>query len=472
MSEPSKKTLDRLRACVGPKGFINPGDDQAPYLKEWRDRFVGRTALVLRPAATEEVSEIVKIAWETGTGLVPQSGNTGLVGGQIPDGVGNQVIVSTDRLNQFRELQPASKTMTVEAGCILTDIKNTADGMDLFFPLDLASAGSARIGGLLSTNAGGTTVLKYGNARDLVLGLEVVLPNGNIWEGLNHLRKNNTGYDLKHLFMGAEGTLGIITAATLKLFPKPKSLSTVFVGLNSTQACVDLLILAKQVCGEEVRGFEFLNSFGMQTVLKHGPKASAPLSQASNWYVLIECASMSDEAELRARMENFLAPALEQGIIKDAVIATNETQAANLWALRENLSEAQKGEGGSIKNDVSVAVKDVPAFIEEANRRVDTICPGIRPCPFGHLGDGNVHYNLSQPVGADKATFLAQWPEITDAVNDLVAEFGGSFSAEHGIGQLKRDELVRYKSSVEMDLMRQLKATLDPKGIMNPGKML
>lgn len=424
---------------------------------------------VVRPADTRELAEVVGLCAGAGIPVVPQGGNTGLVGGAVPEG---GIILSTRRLNRIRELDRANRTITVEAGVILADVQAAADKAGLLFPLSLGAEGSCSIGGNLATNAGGVTVVRYGNARDMVLGLEVVLADGRIWDGLKALRKDNTGYNLKQLFVGAEGTLGIITAAVLKLFPQPRAKATALVALPSADASLALLDRVQEVCGDSLTAYELLSRRGMEFALRHVPGVIDPFARPHSWYTLIELTSPRADDPLHATMETVLADALEHRLVDDAVIAASEAQANTLWRIREGIPEGQKPEGGSIKNDVSVPVSKVPAFIETATRAVEDALPGVRVVAFGHVGDGNIHFNLSQPVGAETAGFLAEWDRLGRIVSDIASELGGSFSAEHGVGRLKQADMARYKSKVELDLMRTLKRALDPAGILNPGKVV
>jgi len=463
--------LDRMAGIVGTKNIITDADAMVPYLKEWRDLFRGKAQGVVRPGSTAEVAELVKLAAETGTVLVPQGGNTGLVGGQIPISEGREIILSLQRLDKIRAVDTDGDTMIVEAGVTLKRAQDAAEAAGRLFPLSLASEGSCTIGGNLSTNAGGTAVLAYGNARELCMGLEVVLPDGRIWNGLRQLRKDNTGYDLKNLFIGAEGTLGIMTAAVLKLFPAPAARATAFLAVPDPAAALELLNAAKAGAGGTLTTFELMPRIGMDFVLRHASGTRDPLSEPSPWYVLMEV-SAQQASGLDEHVEAFLGEALEKGIVTDAVLAGSLTQRADFWKLREMLSEVQTYEGGSIKHDVSVPIHATPEFLARAIAAVEAMVPGCRPVPFGHLGDGNIHFNVSQPVGADKAGFLARWSEMNAAVHAIVAELHGSISAEHGIGRLKRDLLPGVKDPVELDLMRTLKKTLDPQGILNPGAVL
>ncbi len=463
--------LDRMAGIVGAKNVVTDADAMVPYLKEWRDLFRGKAQAIVRPGTVAEVVELVKLAAETGTALVPQGGNTGLVGGQIPIGEGREIVLSLQRLDKIRAVDTDGDTMIVEAGVTLKRAQDAAEAAGRLFPLSLASEGSCTIGGNLSTNAGGTAVLAYGNARDLCMGLEVVLPDGRIWNGLRQLRKDNTGYDLKNLFIGAEGTLGIITAAVLKLFPMPAARATAFLAVPSPEAALELLNAAKAGAGGTLTTFELMPRVGLDFVLRHAAGARDPLSGPSPWYVLMEV-SAQVPAGLDEAVETFLGEALEKGIVTDAALAGSLTQRADFWKLREMLSEVQIHEGGSIKHDVSVPVHATPEFLNRAIAAVEAMVPGCRPVPFGHLGDGNIHFNVSQPVGADKAGFLANWSKMNEMVHAIVAELKGSISAEHGIGRLKRDLLPGVKDPVELDLMRSIKKTLDPQGIFNPGSVL
>ncbi|MFY8039891.1 MAG: FAD-binding oxidoreductase [Bosea sp. (in: a-proteobacteria)] len=464
-------TLQAFGAILGARNLLTESADMAPYLKEWRDLFTGKARAVARPSSTAQVAALLALAHETGTPVVPQGGNTGLVGGQIPVADGREIILSLGRMDKVRSIDPVSDTIIVEAGVTLSRVQDAADGADRLFPLSLASEGSCTIGGNLSTNAGGTAVLAYGNSRDLCLGLEVVLADGRIWNGLRTLRKDNTGYDLKNLFIGAEGTLGVITAASLKLFPKPKARATAFLAVDSPDQALALLHLARAEAGQQLTTFEIMPRFGVEVVLRHAPGARDPLGAPSPWYVLMELSSPGANG-LDATVERLLEAALDQGVISDAVLAASEAQRQDLWRIREAMSEVQRFEGGSIKHDVSVPVAAVPDFLAEAIALVIRMIPACRPLPFGHLGDGNIHFNITQPEGADKAAFLARWDEINAAVHAVVASFHGSISAEHGIGRLKRHLLPGIKDPVELALMRAIKATLDPTGILNPGAVL
>ncbi|QOZ32084.1 FAD-binding oxidoreductase [Bradyrhizobium sp. CCBAU 53421] len=460
--------LEKFRAIVGAKYAVTDPADIKPYVTEERDLFHGRSPLVLRPGSTAEVAAICKLASEHRIALVPQGGNTGLVGGQTPHN--GEVVVSLRRLDKIRDIDVESNTMTCEAGVVLQIAQQKAADVDRLFPLSLGAEGSCTIGGNLSTNAGGTGALAYGVAREMALGVEVVLADGRVLNALSKLKKDNTGYDLRNLFIGAEGTLGIITAATLKLFPKPRAVETAYVGLKSPAAALKLLSISRNEAAGSLTSFELLADIAVDFSIRHGIDIRDPLESKHPWYVLMELSSSRDDA--RDALEAILAQGMEDGIVDDAVIAANLSQRQAFWKLRDEMSAAQKPEGGSIKHDISVPVAAVPAFIAEANAAVVKLIPGARPVPFGHLGDGNIHYNVSQPVGANAADFLARWHDVNAVVFEIVLRMGGSISAEHGIGVLKRDELPDVKDKVAIELMRQVKAMLDPLGIMNPGKVL
>ena len=460
--------IEQFRGIVGERHAITDANDIAPYVTEERNLFHGRSPLVLRPGSTAEVSAICKLASAHKIALVPQGGNTGLVGGQTPHN--GEVVVSLRRLDKIREVDTASNTMTCEAGVVLQVAQQKASDVDRLFPLSLGAEGSCTIGGNLSTNAGGTAALAYGVAREMALGLEVVLADGRVLNVLSKLKKDNTGYNLHNLFIGAEGTLGIITAATLKLFPKPRAVETAYVGLKSPDAALKLLTIAQSEAAGALTSFELLSEMAVDFSVRHGIDVRDPLAEKHPWYVLMELSSPGDDA--RTPLETILARAMEEEIVDDAVIASSLAQRNNFWKLREEMSAAQKPEGGSIKHDISVPVAAVPAFIAEADAAVVKLIPGARPVPFGHLGDGNLHYNVSQPIGADTADYLARWHEVNAVVFEIVLRMGGSISAEHGIGVLKRDELPDVKDKTAIELMRAIKAMLDPHGIMNPGKVL
>ncbi|MCK7610865.1 FAD-binding oxidoreductase [Roseibium sediminicola] len=463
---------DRFAEMIGAANVLTTREDQAPYLTEWRDLYHGVTPMVLRPGSTQEVSAVMAYAYEHDLKIVPQGGNTGLVGGQIPQETGDEIVLSLSRLNKIRNVDPVGFTLVAEAGVVLETLHNEAEKVDRLFPLSLGAQGSCQIGGNISTNAGGTAVLAYGNTRDLVLGLEVVLPSGEIWNGLRTLRKDNTGYDLKQLFIGGEGTLGIITAAALKLFPKPKKLEAAFVGLPDPHAALKLFTMAKAGAGPVLTGFEIMPRVGVEFCLKHLEGARDPLEGEHAWYVLMELSSGSEAFPVRDLLESILGEAFEAELVEDAAFAQNLTQVNDFWHIRHGMSEVQKPEGGSIKHDVSVPVASIPEFLDKAMAAVEAFVPGCRPVPFGHIGDGNIHFNVSQPVEADKEAYLAKWDEMNAIVHGIVQEFGGSISAEHGIGRLKRDLLSNVKSDIELDLMKRIKSAFDPKGLLNPDRVL
>ncbi len=461
--------LDRFTGIVGERYAITDPDAQTPYLVEMRDRWRGHTPLVLRPGSVEEVSAILKLANENHIAVVPQGGNTGLVGGQIPHH--GEIVLSLNRLDKIREIDPVSSTITVEAGVTLQRTREAAAAADRLYPQLLPSEGTCTIGGNLSTNAGGTAALAHGIARSHVLGLEVVLADGRVLNNLNKLKKDNTGYDLKNLFIGAEGTLGIITAAVLRLVPRPRSVEVAYLAVPSPQAAVDLLNVASGRAAGEVTSFELMTRDGVEMVLKHATNVRDPLDQVYPWYVLLEISSQA-ETGLRVMLEELLEYGLEHGLILDGTVAETLEQAKAFWRIREMIGEVQRNEGGSIKHDISVPVASIPAFIAEANAAVVALVPGARPLPFGHVGDGNIHYNITQPVGADKAEFLKREDEVQDLVFGIVMKYAGSISAEHGIGIAKRDRLPGVKDRTAIELMRSIKQTLDPNGILNPGKVL
>ena len=446
--------------------------DMAPYLVDQRNTYHGATPMVVRPASTAEVSAVVALCNETGTPIVPQGGNTGLCGAATPSGDGSELLVSLTRMKRIREIDALNFTLTAEAGVILADIQKAADEADRLFPLSLGAEGSACIGGNLSTNAGGTGVLRYGNARDLMLGLEVVLPDGRIWDGLSALRKDNTGYDLKHLFAGAEGTLGIITTAVLKLFPRPRDIQTAFAAVRDADAAIEILSRARAVTDDRVTAFEWIARRGLDLVFSHISNTRDPLGEIHAEYLLIELTSGHDNGGLRDALEGVLVDAMERGEVLDATIAESRAQAADFWRLRETLPEAQLIEAASIKHDISVPVSSVPEFLRTADAALAAAMPGIRICAFGHIGDGNLHYNVIKPSDMDDALFKGRLEEINRIVHDIAVSLRGSISAEHGIGLLKRDELAHYKSPIALNAMRDIKRALDPNGIMNPGKVI
>ncbi|HEX2761464.1 MAG TPA: FAD-binding oxidoreductase [Rhizomicrobium sp.] len=460
--------LGRLKDAAGPKGFSEDPAEIAPHLEEWRSKYKGATPLLLKPGSTAEVSAILRICQETGTPVVPQGGNTGLVGGQIPHG---EVLLSTKRLGRVLALDKSGMTLAVEAGVTLAQVQAAAAEAGFLFPLSLASEGSCTIGGNIATNAGGTHVLRYGMTRALVLGLEAVLANGTVLDVMRALHKDNTGYDLKQMFIGSEGTLGVVTAATLRLFPKPDVAVTALAAVPSPAAALKLLGALQARTGGMLSAFELIPRIALDFVLRHVAGTRDPLAASSPWYVLME-ATGGREANLADSFENGLADAIDAGTVSDAVVAKSQAEAASLWKLRESISESQKREGASIKHDISVPVAAIPDFLARATHAVLALVPGARAVSFGHLGDGNLHFNFNSPMAGDDPAFLAQWDEVQQTVHDIVKEFGGSISAEHGIGAMKVAALPRYKSHEELDAMRALKAAFDPNNILNPGKLI
>ena len=470
---PSTEVIDGLRKIVGEPALLTEPKDVEPYVQDWRGIYVGETAAVVRPANTEQVAAVVKLCAETGTPIVPQGGNTGMCMASVPRAGHNEIVVSLARMNRILEVDPLNNTLTAEAGVVLANIHQAADEADRLFPLSLGAQGSCMIGGNLSTNAGGVNVLRYGNTRDLVLGLEVVLPDGRIWNGLRGLRKDNTGYDLKHLFVGAEGTLGIITAAVLKLFPKPAVSATAWIAVGDPQAALELLALLRRHFGDRINAFELISRNCLDLVLRHIPGTRDPLPSPHDWHVLTELADSRPGDALQKALEAALATALEQGLVLDATIAESGAQAEALWRIRESLPEAARGESGMLyRHDIAVEVSAIPEFIREAGPALEARFPGANVICFGHLGDGNLHYNAYIPGRARSDAAAREAHDVTDLVYDIVQRYGGSFSAEHGIGLAKVAELKRYKSAVELDLMRSIKRTLDPQDLMNPGKVL
>ncbi len=461
--------IENLSNLLGPKGWSIDSDANEPFITEWRGFWRGSCIGVAKPANTDEVAAVVRYCAEAGVSISPIGGNTGLVGGGVPDG---GIVLSTQRLNTIREINVDNMTMTVEAGCILNSVQTAASQKNLLFPLSLGAEGTCQIGGNLSTNAGGVGVLRYGNARDLVLGLEVVLPSGEIWNSLKGLRKDNAGYEMKHIFMGSEGTLGIITAAVLKLFPAPRTSQTALIALPGGRAALKAFSLLRQTCFDSLSAFEIISHTALELVQKHIPNTSGLFDAPSPFYALIELTSTRDNDDLRTLLENALSGALETSVISDALIAENDAQRATFWRVRETIPEAQVIEGASVKHDISIPVSAIPEFIEQADKAVLSSLPGTRLVCFGHMGDGNLHYNLSQPPQMDGKDFLDLWDNMNRIVHDIAINMGGSFSAEHGIGQLKRKDLGRYASEIEIDLMRTLKKTLDPQNILNPGKVI
>ena len=463
------KLIEGIRDVVGPNGLITDAIDIDPYVRDWRGNYIGKTSVVVRPANTKEVAAVVALCAETSTPIVPQGGNTGMVGGGVPDRSGNAIVLSLKRMNRICEIDIANNAMTVDAGCILQSVQDAASEVNRFFPLSLAAEGSCTIGGNLSTNAGGTAVLRYGNARDLVLGIEAVMPDGRIWNGLKALRKDNTGYDLKHLLMGAEGTLGIITAAVLKLYPKPQRTCTALVALPSPAASVALLATIRAALGDRLTGFELMSRVCFDHVITHLPATVEPFSARHDWQVLVELTDTLKDAPLEDALAAALEPAFESGLAADAIIASSEAQAKALWNIRENIPHAEKARGKSVKHDISVPISRIAEFITRGDAALQAAFPYAQVICFGHIGDGNLHYNLSFPAGTPSA---AESRAANNIVYTLLDELHGSISAEHGLGQMKRDEITRHKSAVELDAMRAIKRALDPKGIMNPGKVL
>ncbi len=461
--------LDALTSIVGAANVITDPTDRAPYLTDWRGNYTGVALAIVRPANTEEVAAVVRLCADTRTPIVPQGGNTGMVGGGIPDTSGKAIIISLRRMNRIRAVDLANSAMTVDAGCILQTIQDTAKSQQQFFPLSLAAEGSCTIGGNLSTNAGGTAVLRYGNTRDLVLGIEAVTADGKIWDGLKALRKDNTGYDLKHLLMGAEGTLGIITGAVLKLYPAPQRTCTALVALTRASDSVTLLKTIRDALGDRLTGFELMSRVCLDHVVKYFPATVEPFAAKHAWQVLIELNDTMKDSPLEDALSAALEPAFATGLIEDAIIASSDAQAAALWNIREQIPEAEKREGKSVKHDISVPISRIGEFIESAEPRLLAAFPEARVICFGHIGDGNLHYNLSFP-GTPPTP--AQSQRANAIVYKMLDDMGGSISAEHGLGQMKRDEITRHKSAVEMEMMRAIKHALDPLGIMNPGKVV
>jgi FAD/FMN-containing dehydrogenase len=460
--------LEKLKAIVGPGGWTCEPEELKPHLTEWRNAFRGETRIMVSPSTTDEVSRVVSTCASERVGIVPQGGNTGLCGGAIPDATGDQVLLSTARLNRIRSINPQNYSMVVEAGCILSTIQDKAREHDRFFPLSLAAEGSCQIGGNLSTNAGGINVIRYGTARRHVLGLEVVLADGTIWDGLRSLRKDTAGYDMKQVFIGSEGTLGIITAASLRLYPDPGEMTTAFVAIRSAHQSVDLLAALRTSLADRIQAFELISDRALRFVARHIPGTRIPFDKEHSWYVLIDVAQGSDGGLL----EHELMRSIEDDLALDVIVAKSHAEADALWRLRHSISEAQKHEGASLKHDISVPVGSIGEFLERAQSLVDKIIPDARLCTFGHVGDGNLHYNVSQPKDGDIEEFKTRGADLSNAIYDLVAEIGGSFSAEHGVGILKKECLARYRSATELDLMQSLKRALDPLNTLNPGKVI
>ena len=463
---------DRLAAILGPRGLLTDAADIAPHLADWRGLYQGAALAVARPATTEEVAAVIRLCAETGTPVVPQGGNTSMVGGATPDETGRHLVLSLGRMNRLRALDAADMTMTVDAGMVLKTAQTLAAEAGCLFPLSLGAEGTATIGGVLSTNAGGNTTVRYGNARELMLGVEAVLPDGTIWNGLRRLRKDNTGYALRHLLVGAEGTLGIVTGAVLRLFPRPRDTAVAFCAVADEDAALGLFRRFRERDDSAVRAFEYMSGLGVDFAIRHIEGVSLPLGARADHYVLVDLASPRPDAGLREMAETVLAEAMEAGEVLDAALADSDAQAQKIWRIREEHPEAQKREGASVKNDVSVPVSRVPEMIRRCSAALVALIPGSRPVPFGHIGDGNIHMNLEQPDGMDPAAFLARGHDIMDCVNEIVRDLDGSFSAEHGVGRLKTDMMEAWRGGAELAAMRAIKAALDPKGIMNPGKVL
>jgi len=470
MTRPRDAAILELQNLLGPKGWSMERDVLETHNHEARGKFEGHADIILFPATTDEVAKAVAICAAHAIAIVPQGGNTGRCGGAVAGQ--DQVLLNLKRMNRITEIDARDFTATVEAGAILKTIQDAAEEHDLLFPLSLGAEGSCQIGGNLATNAGGLNVIRYGNARDLVLGLEVVLPDGSIWNGLSKLRKDNSGYDLRDLFIGAEGTLGIITKATLKLFPQPKHIATAWVAVPSPEAALDLLALARRNTGDAIAAFELMCGFAHDMSVTHLPNLTRPLASQTDWHVLIELTSSRPKDDLQSLLTDLLTEGIDGGLARNATLAQSDAQRKNLWAIREGIPEAQGFEGGSIKHDVSVPVSKVPDLLTRGMAAARDLIPGIRPCPFGHVGDGNIHFNFTQPVDMDKADYLARWENLNRVIHDIVSDLGGSISAEHGIGRLKRDELAHYASAEKLKLLRAVKAAIDPDNRLNPGKVV
>ena len=464
--------LDALGSLVGERGLVTEAGDMAPYLHDWRNLYEGRAAAVVRPASTAEVAAVVRLCAERGVGIVPQGGNTSMVGGATPDDSGAQIVLALSRMARVRALDPVDMTLTVEAGLPWQRAQEAAAEAGCLLPLSISSEGTAQVGGILGANAGGNNTVRYGNARELVLGIEAVLPDGQVFEGLRRLRKDNTGYALRHLLVGSEGTLGVITAAVLRLVPRPRDVAMALCAVPNPDAALALFARVQRADPAALSAFEYMSGTGMGLVLRHIPGTGLPLAQPAPHYALVELATPRPDSALSEVMEGLLAEAFEAGEVEDAALASSEAQRQAMWKLREEHAEAQRREGASVKNDVSVPVSAVPALIREASAVCEALIPGVRPVPFGHMGDGNIHMNLQQPEGADGEAFLARADEIMDAVNTVVRRLDGSFSAEHGVGRLKPYLMPTWRGGAELDAMRRIKQALDPRGIMNPGKML
>lgn len=463
---------DSLATLLGPAGLLTDPADIAPALSDWRGLYHGAALAVLRPGSTAQVSGCVRICAAAGLSIVPQGGNTSMVGGATPEGNGRSVVLSLARMNRIRDLDALDMTMTAEAGVVVKAAQDAAAEAHCLFPLSFGGEGTATIGGVLSTNAGGNTTVRYGNARELMLGLEVVLPDGQVWNGLRRLRKDNTGYALRHLFVGAEGTLGIVTAATLRLFARPRTSEVLFCAVRNEDAALATFRRFREADESAIRAFEYMSGAGVDIVAAQIPGITLPLAERADHYVLIDLASTRADADLQGLAEQVLGEAMESGEVLDAVLGGSESRRAALWRIREEHSEAQRKEGASVKNDVSVPVSKVPDLIRRASAACQALMPGIRAVPFGHMGDGNIHMNLQQPAGMDPQAFLARSHDIMEAVNAVVRDLDGSFSAEHGIGRLKTDMMEAWRGGAELDAMRRIKAALDPDCVMNPGKVL
>ncbi len=472
-TEEKARFVDALRALLGARHVLDDPADLAPFVTDWRGRYTGSALALARPATTPQVAQVVQLCQTHGVPIVPQGGNTGLVGGATPDGSGGQLLLSLRNMHAVRGVSTADASMVVEAGCVLQDAQRAALEQGMLFPLSLAAEGSATVGGVLSTNAGGTAVLRYGNARALCLGLEVVTPAGEIWNGLSTLRKDNTGYDLRDLFIGAEGTLGIITAATLQLFPRPAAQRTALASIARVGDAVELLRRARALLDAGLTGFELMSTHSLQLVAQHYPRLRQPLTPGSPWCVLLELSDNESEMHAQARLEALLGEALDAGLVRDCVVAQDLAQAQAMWALREHIPLAQAREGLNIKHDIALPISAIAAFVEGTAELVTQALPGARLVVFGHLGDGNLHYNVQAPLDIEPAQFLSRHQDACNRiVHDAAAACGGSFSAEHGVGRLKVGELLRYKDPVALGMMRAIKSALDPEGLMNPGKIV
>ena len=461
--------INKFRKIVGNKNVITDKNDMQKYLKEWRGVYTGVAGAIVKPKSTEEVSNILKFAYRKNISCIPQGGNTGLVGGQIPFNK-NHIVISLERLNKIREINPTDQSVTVEAGLILSDLQKKCDENNLIFPLSLASEGSCSLGGNIASNAGGVAVLYYGNTRELVMGLEVVLSDGSIINNLKTLIKDNTGYSIKDLFIGSEGTLGVITAATLKVFPKPKNMYTALLSVDSPKQSIEILNYIRNNLSIPLTAFELMNNFSVELVNKHMDKASIPIEKFK-WLILVEFSSIEVSKNEKDKIENLLNEILHQNLAKDIFISQSSKQAKDMWYIRESISEAQKKEGGSIKNDISIPIKDISKFINNAEKISKKVIPGSRSVIFGHIGDGNIHFNISQPVKSDKDKFIKKDKKLRKKINDLTIELNGSISAEHGIGLTKKADLKKYMKK-DVELFKLIKKSFDPKNIMNPGKII